>query len=279
MALSVIWGVPYFFIKLAVAEIPPVSVAWARIALGAAVLLPVAWQRGVLRSARLHKGAICTFAFAELVVPFSLIAVGERWISSSLTGILIATLPLTVVLLAPLFGLNEPLGARRLVGLVVGFIGVVVLLGIDTVGGLLGWAGVACILVSTVGYAVGPLIVQRHLAGVDELGAVAASLAVATLVLLPGAAWSAPASVPSVLALTSILVLGVLCTALAMLLYFFLIAHAGAARAAVITYINPAVAVVLGVGVLHESFGTGAALGLVLILLGSWLATGRAHRE
>ncbi|TLY58050.1 MAG: EamA family transporter [Gammaproteobacteria bacterium] len=259
VALCVIWGVPYFFVKLAVAEIPPVGVAWGRIALGAAILLPVAWKRGALRSARLHKRAICAFAFAELVVPFSLIALGERWISSSLTGILIATLPLIVVLLAPLFGLNEPLGVRRLVGLVVGFIGVVVLLGVDTVGGPLGWAGVACILVSTVGYAVGPLIVQRHLAGVDELGAVAASLVVAAVALLPGAA--------------------VVCTALAMLLYFFLIAHAGAARAAVITYINPAVAVVLGVGVLHESLGTGAALGLVLILLGSWLATGRAQRR
>jgi len=279
VALCVIWGVPYFFVKLAVAEIPPVGVAWGRIALGAAVLLPVAWKRGALRSARLHKRAICAFAFAELVVPFSLIALGERWISSSLTGILIATLPLIVVLLAPLFGLNEPLGVRRLVGLVVGFIGVVVLLGVDTVGGPLGWAGVACILVSTVGYAVGPLIVQRHLAGVDELGAVAASLVVAAVALLPGAAWSAPAMVPSAVALTSMVVLGVVCTALAMLLYFFLIAHAGAARAAVITYINPAVAVVLGVGVLHESLGTGAALGLVLILLGSWLATGRAQRR
>ena len=108
MALCVIWGVPYFFVKLAVAEIPPVGVAWGRIALGAAILLPVAWKRGALRSARLHKRAICAFAFAELVVPFSLIALGERWISSSLTGILIATLPLIVVLLAPLFGLNEP---------------------------------------------------------------------------------------------------------------------------------------------------------------------------
>jgi drug/metabolite transporter (DMT)-like permease len=128
-----------------------------------------------------------------------------------------------------------------------------------------------------VGYALGSLIVQRHLHEVDELGAVAASLSVATVVLLPGAVWSAPASVPSPLVLTSLVVLGVVCTALALLLWFFLITQLGAARATVITYVNPAVAALLGVFVLHESFGLGSALGLVMILLGSWLGTHRAR--
>jgi drug/metabolite transporter (DMT)-like permease len=276
-ALCVIWGFPYFFIKLALVEIPPVGVAWARIALGAAVLLPVAWKRGALRAARLHKGAVCAFAFAELVGPFLLISLGERWVSSSLAAILIATVPLAVIVLSPLFGLREPLGARRLAGLIVGFIGVVTLLGLDSVGGPLGWVGVACLMVATVGYALGSLIVQRHLSSIDELGAVAASLGVATVVLLPAAAWSAPGSPPSLLVLASLVVLGVMCTALALMLYFFLIAQIGAARAAVITYVNPAVAALLGVMVLHESFGPGSALGLALILLGSWLATHRAR--
>lgn len=274
-----IWGLPYFFIKLALTGLPPVGVAWGRIALGTAILLPIAWQRGTLRELARHKGAVCAFAFAELIGPFFLISLGERWVSSSFTGILIAAMPLVVVAIGPLFGVHERLTARRLAGLAVGFIGVITLLGLDVVQGPLWWAGVACVAISTVGYALGSLIVQRHLSGVDELAAVAASLAIATVVLLPAAAWTVPRAVPAPLVLVSLLMLGMICTALALWLYFFLIAQIGAARAAVITYVNPAVAALLGVVVLHESFGLGSALGLVLILLGSWLATQRRQPE
>jgi drug/metabolite transporter (DMT)-like permease len=278
-ALCVVWGLPYFFIKLALTAVPPVGVAWARIALGAAVLLPIAWKRGSLREVALHKRAVCAFAFAELVGPFFLISLGEQWVSSSFAGILIATVPLTVILFAPLFGVHEPLGARRLVGLIVGLGGVVTLLGLGVMDGPHWWAGVACVVIATIGYAMGSLIVQRYLSGVDELAAVAASLGVATLVLAPAAIWSAPTHVPSALVLTSLVVLGVVCTALALSLYVYLIAHIGAARSAVITYVNPAVAALLGVVVLHESFGLGSILGLALILLGSWLATHSAKPE
>jgi drug/metabolite transporter (DMT)-like permease len=276
-ALCIIWGLPYFFIKLAVAEVSPVGVAWARIALGACVLVPVALKRGTLRAVLKHKAAVCAFAFAELVGPFFLISLGEQWVSSSLTGILIATVPLMVIILSPLFGVRESLSGRRLTGLVIGFVGVVTLLGLDVLGGTLGWIGAGCVVTATLGYAAGSLIVQRYLSGVDELGAVAASLVVATVVLFPAAILTAPHSVPSQLVLTSLVVLGVVCTAAALWLYFSLIAHIGAARAAVITYVNPAVAALLGVVILHESFGLGSALGLALILVGSWLATHRAQ--
>jgi drug/metabolite transporter (DMT)-like permease len=277
--LCVVWGLPYFFIKIAVTEVAPVDVAWARIALGAAILLPLAWKRGALAAIGLHKRAVCAFAFAELVGPFVLIAVGERWVASSFAGIVISAVPLMVILLAPLFGVHEPLSGRRLLGLALGFVGVVALLGFDVIDSPLGWAGAACIVVATLGYACGSLIVQRHLREVDELGAVAASLAIATVVLLPAALWTAPSRVPSPLVLTSLGVLGVVCTALALSLYFFLIAQIGAARASVITYVNPAVAALLGVVVLHESFGAGSVLGLALILLGSWLATHSGSTE
>jgi drug/metabolite transporter (DMT)-like permease len=273
IALCVIWGVPYFLIKLALAELSPLVIAWTRIALAAAVLVPIAWRRGVLRPALDHKGAVIAFAIAELAIPFSLIAAGEQWISSSLTGILVATVPLTVVIIAPLFGVREKLGARRLAGLAIGFCGVVMILGLDTGHGPMLWAGVACILVSVAGYAIGPLVVERYLAGVDELGALAASLVVAAIVLAPLALWSAPAQAPSALALTSVAVLGLLCTALGLLLYFWLIGEAGAARASVVAYINPAIAAMLGVLALNEPFGFNIALGLAMILLGSWLAT------
>jgi drug/metabolite transporter (DMT)-like permease len=190
-----------------------------------------------------------------------------------LAGILIATVPLMVIVLSPLFGVHEPLSVRRLAGLAVGLVGVVTLLGLDAVDGLLGWVGVGCVLIATLGYATGALIVQRHLSGVDELGAIAASLGLATIILAPAAIVTTPARVPSLLVSASLVVLGVVCSALALSLFFFLIAQIGAARAAVITYVNPAVAALLGVLVLHESFGPGGVLGLALILLGSWLAT------
>lgn len=274
-ALSVIWGVPYLLIKLAVAEVPPVDVAWGRLVLGAAILLPVAWRRGSLRSAAAHWRPVCAFALAELAVPFPLISLGERWISSSLTAILIATLPLTVILLSPLFGVQQQLNVRRVAGLACGFVGVVVLLGIDPIEGLLGWAGVACVIVSVLGYATGSLIVERYLHGVDEFGAVALSLAVAATLLLPATLLRLPARMPSMLAINSVIVLGVVCTAAALWLYFYLVAKVGAARATVFTYVNPAVATLLGVSLLHERFGLSLIAGLSLILVGSWMAARR----
>ena len=279
-ALGIIWGFPYFFIKLAVQELSPFVVAWGRVALGTLILLPIAWQRGALRTLSAHKAAVCAFAVAEFIIPFSAISFGERWISSSVTGILIATVPLTIALISRFFGLHEPLGIVRLSGLGLGFIGVAALLGLGTVTGLKGWGGVACMLLATTGYAIGPLIVQRHFGDMDSFGPVAASLAVSSIVLLPFAIYTFPTHMPSTLALSSIAVLGAICTALAMLLLFFLINQAGASRASVITYINPAVATLLGVTLLHERLGVGGVTAFVLILLGSWLATrGAANRR
>ncbi|MDB6082538.1 MAG: family transporter [Gammaproteobacteria bacterium] len=236
--LCVFWGIPYFFIKLALVDVSPVCVAWGRITLGALVLIPVAWHRGALSPALRHKGAIAAFAIAELVIPFSLIAVAERWLTSSMTGVLVATVPLTVVLIAPLFGIHEALSPRRLVGLAIGFAGVIVLLGFDTIAGAAQWFAVACLVLAIIGYAAGPLVVQRHLAGVDEIGALAVSLALASVVLLPVAVATMPHEMPSALSLASIGILGIVCTASALLLYFYVIHAAGAARASVVAYIT-----------------------------------------
>jgi drug/metabolite transporter (DMT)-like permease len=272
-ALGLIWGLPYFFIKLAVQELSPFVVAWGRITLAVLILLPIAWRRGALRSLGAHQGAVFSFAVAEFAVPFAAISVGERWIDSSVTGILIAAVPLTIILISRFFGVHERLGAWRLMGLALGLIGVVALLGFGTIRGPLGWAGVGCMLLATVGYAVGPLIIQRHLREVDSLGPIAASLLIASILLVVPAALTAPRHMPSVTALVSIAVLGVVCTSIAMLLMFYLVSHAGAARASVITYINPAVATLLGVLLLHEQLGAGGITAFALILIGSWLGT------
>jgi len=171
------------------------------------------------------------------------------------------------------FGIREALGAWRIAGLAIGFIGVAALLGTGPISGVLGWAGVGCMLVSTLCYAVGPLIIQRHLKDLDSIGPLAASLGVASIILLIPAALEIPPSMPTANALASIAVLGIVCTAIAMLLMFYLVHHAGASRASVITYINPVVATLLGVLVLDEHLGIGGFIAFALILLGSWLAT------
>jgi drug/metabolite transporter (DMT)-like permease len=264
---------PYFFVKLSVQELSPVVVAFGRVALATLILLPMAWRRGALQSLAQRRAAIFAFAMAEFVIPFSAISFGERWISSSVTGILIAMVPLSITLIQRFFGVHERLGLWRTLGLGLGFVGVSALLGFGTISGPSGWAGAGCMLLATLGYAIGPLIIQRHLKDLDPYGPLAASMAVASAVLFIPAILTFPTHMPSVLALTSVAILGVVCTALAMLLMFYLVSHAGASRAAVITYINPAVAALLGVFLLHEHLGVGGMLAFVLILVGSWLAT------
>jgi drug/metabolite transporter (DMT)-like permease len=273
VALGIIWGLPYFFIKVAVAEVSPFVVAFGRVFLASLILLPIAWRRGALRPLGKYKAAIFAFALVEFAIPFSVISVGERWISSSVTGILIAMVPASIAVIQRFFGIRESLGAWRIAGLSLGFAGVAALLGSGSISGPLGWLGAACMLLATIGYAVGPLIIQRHLAGLDSIGPLAASLAVASLVLFIPAMLQLPREIPSASALASIAVLGVICTAVAMLLMFYLVHHAGASRATVITYINPVVATLLGVLVLDEHLGVGGFIAFALILLGSWLAT------
>jgi len=270
---SAIWGVPYLFIRVAVdAGVPPAFIAWARVALAAALLLPFALRRGALRGLRRRSGAIAAYAACEIAVPFVLIAMGERYISSSLTAILIATMPLFVALLSlRLSTADQPTGLR-LLGLVIGLGGVVALLGVDVAGRPAELLGAALILVATLGYAAAPIIVSRRLADLDPLGPVAASLTISAVALLPAVLARPPQAIPAS-ALWAIAVLGVVCTALGLVVFFQLIAEAGPSRASVITYINPLVAVLLGVVVLDEHLGAMSVAGLALILGGSWLAT------
>jgi drug/metabolite transporter (DMT)-like permease len=273
VALGIIWGLPYFFIKIAVQEVPPLLLAFSRLLLATLVLLPIAWHRGALRGLGSRKLPILMFALVEFAIPFSVISIGERWISSSVTGILIAMVPLSIALIQRLFGVKESLSSWRITGLLVGFIGVAVLVGAGSIDGQMGWVGVGCMVVATIGYAIGPLIIQRYLGNLDSIGPLSASLLVASAMLFVPALLELPVAMPSTRALASIAILGIVCTAIAMLLMFFLVRHAGASRATVITYINPAVAALLGVLVLHEQWGVGGMIAFVLILLGSWLAT------
>ncbi|HEU4896404.1 MAG TPA: DMT family transporter [Actinomycetota bacterium] len=273
-AVSVVWGIPYFFIKVAVeAGVPPALVAWSRVALGAAVLLPLAWRRGALRGLGGRWGAIVAYTVCEVAVPFLLIPAGEQHVSSSLAAILIASMPLMVALLSVRLAPEDRPTGLRLAGLVIGFGGVAALLGVDMAGRTDELLGALLVLVATLGYATAPFIVNRRLADLDPLGPIAVSLALAVVVLAPTVLITPPEGLPSGDALGSLAVLGFVCTALGLVLFFQLIVEAGPSRAAVITYVNPLVAVVLGVLVLDERLGAMSLVGLVAILGGSWLAT------
>jgi len=270
----VIWGIPYLFIKVAVDDgVPPAFLAWVRVVIGAAVLVALAWRAGILRSVRGRLRWLVAFAVVEIVVPFPLIAAGEQHVDSSVAAIIIATAPLFVALLALRFDATERTGGRRLTGLFIGLGGVVALVGVDIAGEPDELLGAAALVVAALGYAAGPMILKRHLADLDQRAVMGAGLCVAALLLAPGAALDPPEAMPSAAALVALAVLGLVCTAAGLVVYGMLVAEAGAGRALVITYVNPVVAVALGVAFLGERPGPGALIGLVLILVGSGLAT------
>jgi drug/metabolite transporter (DMT)-like permease len=273
-AASVIWGVPYLFIRIAVRDgVTPPVVAWARVTLGALVLLALAWRAGTLPTLRGRWRWLLALAVAEISIPFPLIAFGEEHVSSSLAAILISAVPLIGAVLAMRFDHSERPTSVRAVGLAVGFGGVVALVGIDVAGDSSELIGTAAILVAALGYAIGPMLIKHRLGDLDVRAAMGASLALASCLLAVPALLDPPRTVPSAGAIGSLIVLGLLCTAAGFVVFVTLIREAGPSRATVITYVNPIVAVALGVTLLGERPGSGAIAGLLLILAGSWLAT------
>jgi drug/metabolite transporter (DMT)-like permease len=273
-AVSTLWGMPYLFIKVAVDDgVPPAFLAFVRIALGAAVLLLLAWRAGTLASLRGRGRWLLVYAVLEITIPFPLIAAGEKHVASSLAAIIIAAVPLFVAILALRFDHAERATGSRLVGLFVGLAGVVALVGIDVAGSADELLGAGAILLAAVGYAAGPMVFKRTLADLDPRAVMGASLLIAAVALAPFAAIDPPPTNPSGSAILSLVVLGLFCTAAAFVFFGALVADVGPGRALVITYVSPVVAVALGVTVLGERPGPGAVAGLLLILAGSWLST------
>jgi drug/metabolite transporter (DMT)-like permease len=273
-AMSVMWGVPYLLIKVAVGELSPVVVVFGRCLVGAVLLVPWTLARGQLRPALRHWRPLLLFTVLEMTGPWLLLSVAEQSLSSSLTGLLVAGVPFVAALTARLAGEDERLSPLRVVGMLVGVVGIVTLLGLDVRGAQLGAIGAVALVV--VGYATAPMIVSRKLPEVSGVTASAFALVVTAVVYAPFAVpqldevADAPGS-----ALLSVLALGVVCTAVALALFFALIREVGPQRALVITFVNPAVAVLLGVLLLDEPFTLGLSVGLPLILLGCVLATRR----
>ncbi|HEX5642961.1 MAG TPA: EamA family transporter [Thermoleophilia bacterium] len=275
ISLCVIWGVPYLFIRIAVRELPPPALVFLRTAPAALLLLPFALRRGEVRRVLRSWPWVLLYTLVELCIPWLLLAHAEERISSSLAGLLIATVPLIGAVLYRAFGVADHFDARRLTGLLVGFAGVVALVGLDIASS--DALGIAETIVVAFCYAVGPIIISRRLADLPAIGVIAASLVVTAVLYAPPGIATMPASL-SAETIGSVAVLAVVCTAVAFLLFFALIREVGPARTTVITYVNPLVAVLLGVALLSEPFTLGIAIGMPLILAGSLLATARSLR-
>ncbi len=289
LAMGVIWGVPYAMIRIAVEDFDPIVVAFGRTFLGALILLPIALYRKTLAPVFRRWRPLLLYTLIEITGPWFLIGYAETTLNSSTVGLLIAAVPLVgmLILSKPVQSLGAKLwpqhafahdrfDARRTIGLIIGFAGVATLVGFDI--DLTQPAAIGAIGLTSIGYAIGPIIINRALADLPPLGVVTGSLILATVIYAPVAVSRRPAHFTAD-ASWAVLGLAVICTVAAFLVFFALIGEVGPARATVITYINPAVAILLGVTLLNEPLTIGMGIGFPLVILGSILGTGRAAKE
>lgn len=276
--IGFIWGVPYLFLKIAVEEISPSVVVLGRVAIGAAILLPIAIKRKVLFIPRKYWPFVLLYTVTELIGPWYFITAAEQKITSGLAGLLVATVPIWAAILASIFGDKTVWHAGRLFGLIIGFIGVVAVVGIESLSGRQDIVAIGMVILAAMGYAYAINMITRRIPEVPGLGLNTWAMIITSVVFLPFAMHSWPTERPSAEAIGSVVVLGVLCTAVAFILFFRLIAEVGPPRASLVTYLNTAVAVLLGVLILNEPFTLGIAVGLPLVLVGSYFASRKSNR-
>lgn len=275
LTMGVIWGLPYLFIKQAVETISPAGVVAGRTLGAAVILVPIAAWKGAIRPVLAKWPWVLAFAAIELCGPFMLLSHAEQTLPSGLTGLLVSTVPLVATVIAFARGERSALRAGRLAGLAIGIAGVALVVGGGGDGSVTA-AAVGEVLLTAVFYAIAPFIVATRLNDVPALGSSALSLSAAGLVYLP-IALATQDGTPSGTSIASLTALAVLCTALAFVVFFALIAEVGPTRAPLITYINPVVALALGAAVLDEQITAAMLAGIPLILVGCWFAANRRH--
>lgn len=271
-SLSIIWGLPYFFIKIAVVEVSPTFLVFVRTALAAVIMLIIAAKRNSLRRVFKYWPWVALFAVFEMIGPWWLIADAERTLDSGLTGLLLATVPLFGTMIARLRGDISVTSPSRLFGLAIGLLGVFFLVGADHPTGSITTFAVIQIILAAIGYAIGPVIINTKLRETSTSGVIAVSLAITALFYAIPGIINRPESMPSFNVLASILALTLICTVLAFVIFFALIEEIGPVKVTLITYFNPVVALLLGVWILTEPLTWGMLVGFPLILLGSYLA-------
>jgi drug/metabolite transporter (DMT)-like permease len=272
--LAALWGASYMFIKVAIDDVSPIVVVWVRLVLAALVLVPIARGRGAFEALRGHFPTVLLLSVVQVAAPFLLITFGEKHIASALAGILVASAPIFTALLAFRLDREELATGWRLVGILVGIVGVALLFGVDLSGDSAALLGGLMVLLASLGYAIGPFEMKRRLQGVQPVGIAAATMSLAALLLTPAVPFVIPSQAPGIDTAGSLLVLGAGGTGIAFLIFYTLIAEIGPSRATVVAYIAPGFSVLYGVLLLGERFTAGTALGLLAILAGSWLAAG-----
>jgi drug/metabolite transporter (DMT)-like permease len=275
LALSTIWGLPYLMIRVAVREVDPATLVFLRTAPAALLLVPFAWRAGAFKALTGRWAWVVAYAVIEFGVPWLLMSTSEQHLTSSVTGMLVATVPLLAVIVAKITHPDERFGPARLTGLALGALGVGLLVGFDVAGS--NWVWIAAMGVVAVGYTIGPVIISLRLQGIPGIAVVASSVSFIALAYAPFGLTHLPAHV-SWNVVGAIAVLSLVCTAAAFLIFFELIHEVGPSRTVVVTYPNTAIAVILGIVVLSEPLTTGLLFGFPLIIVGSILATRTERR-
>ena len=272
LLLGAVWGASYLFIAIGLRDLSPGMVAFLRVALAAAVLIPIAAAQGALAGARPYAGWLVLVGAIQVAGPFILIAAGEEEISSSLAGILVAAAPLFTAVLAIWVDHEERSQGLRLVGVLIGFAGVGLLLGVDLGGGGSELLGGLAVVAAALGYAIGGLLIKHRLAGMAPVGMSGLVTGASALLLLPVAFATRPDSFPSLGPVAAVATLGLLGTGFAFVVFYWLISTVGPARAWIVTYVAPGFAIVYGAVFLSEEITVATIGGFALILAGSWLS-------
>ena len=272
-AMCVIWGIPYLLIKVAVGELEPAMVVFGRSILGGLLLLPVAIYRKQVLVVLKRWRPLLAFAAIEIIVPWFFLSTAEQRLPSSTAGLLLAAIPLFGVAVAFFFGRPEKLSLGNWLGILVGMLGVAALVGLDVAGSDL--IGVGQLAIVCVGYAIGPAILSKWMSDLPPIGVITLALLITAIVYIPvvSLTGSWPTEVPSPGVIWSVVGLGVVCSALAFLVMFALVAEIGPMRMTTITYVNPAVAIVAGALILGERVTVWTVVGFALVLAGSYLVT------
>ena len=274
LAAGVLWGVPYLFIKIAVEPggFQPGFLVFARVTLGALFMIPLALKQGLLPEAIKYFKWILLYSIIELVGPWYFLSSGERHVSSGLAGLLIATVPFWSTLIASFLGDKSVWQSHRIIGMVIGFIGVVLVVGLESLRGDNSVSAIVMILLAALGYAIAPIMIRRKAPTLNGLAINSVAMLVTAVIYIPVGVIQFPETMPSAKSIWSLIMLGIFPTAIAFVIFFKLIVEIGPTRSSMVTYINTAVAVILGIIVLSEPLTLGIALGLPLILVGSYMS-------
>ena len=260
-------------LKVAVEELTPSVIVFSRVLIGSAILLPIAIKRGSLKSALLNWKYVLPYAVGEMVLPWILITTAEKKVTSGLAGLLIATVPIWSTILASLRGDKTVWHHKRLLGLLIGFLGIVLVVGIESFSGNQSLLAIAMLLIAAMGYAWAVTMINAKIPHVDGIAINGVAMFFTLLVFLPFTIAQLPKHIPAGRVILSIVGLGTLPTALAFILFFILLKEIGPARGSLVTYLNTAFAVVLGIIFLREPITLGIAIGLPLVLIGSYFAS------